>query len=231
MTGFYIFLGIVCIILIILIIPVHIKFIYNEDVYLSIRYLFLNFKILPQKEKTEKQIKKEEKKQEKKQKRLNKKAEKKNKKKPEENQTQEKESTFKKFKNMLKEKGVENFFNLIFGILKAIKNATKGILNNIVIKKLNVKVSVGSEEPSETAISYGKMCSALFPAFAFIIENIKTKSYNIKILPDFEIKKINIDADVRLKVRPLILIGIAIKLIYRAIKSFIKFLISNKNQE
>lgn len=230
MLGLRIFLGIVAFFLIILMIPIYIKFTYNEETSLLLRYLFIKFKVLPQKEKTEKQLAKEKKKEEQK---LAKSLKKKKNTLKTENQTTEveEESNFKKFKNLLKEKGIDTFFSLLYEILKAIKNAAKGTLNNIVIKNMTLKVSVGNDTPYQTAIDYGKMCSAIFPASVFVVENIKTKAYNIQVIPDFENKSIKVNAVINIKVRPIIMVGIAIKLLYRIAKNIIKFIFKNKNNQ
>ena len=66
MNGFEIFLcilaGIILLIVGILSIPVHVSFSYEDKIFLSVRYLFLKFRILPQGEKKEKKPKKEKKK-------------------------------------------------------------------------------------------------------------------------------------------------------------------------
>ena len=66
MNGFEIFLcilaGIILLIVGVLSIPVHVSFSYEDKIFLSVRYLFLKFRILPQGVKKEKKPKKEKKK-------------------------------------------------------------------------------------------------------------------------------------------------------------------------
>ena len=63
MNGFEIFLcvlaGIILLIVGVLSVPVHVSFSYEDKIFLSVRYLFLKFRILPKGEKKEKKPKKE----------------------------------------------------------------------------------------------------------------------------------------------------------------------------
>ncbi len=222
MLWLYIILGIILFLFILLMLPIDIKFTYDNEMQLSIRYLFIPFNILPQKEKSQKQLEKKEKKN-------RKKAKKNAKEQPE--QDEKEKSTFSKIKSLLKEKGVDSFFCLIYEVLKSIKNAGRGILRNITIKKLVIKVSIGDTDPYQTAISYGKMCSAIFPAGVFVIQSIKTKVYNIQVVPNFEFKELNVQADIHIKIRPLILAGTAIVLVFRLFKNILKFILKNKNSQ
>lgn len=88
------------------------------------------------------------------------------------------------------------------------------LLKKIVIKKLNVSITVSQEDAAETAVEYGLICSVLYPAVS-ITENIFTlKEKNIDLKTDYSGTGSVMDCEIKLYLRPLFaittLIGAAV---------------------
>lgn len=92
----------------------------------------------------------------------------------------------KKEKNLLKEKGLGWFVNLIKKVADLAKGALKDLFKHILIKEFMLSVKVAGEDAADTAVKYGYMCSAIYPATGLIIGAVNYKSYGVDITPDFE---------------------------------------------
>lgn len=146
---------------------------YEDDVELTVKWLFLKFQIFPEKE--NKKPKKEKKKKEKK---------------PKEEAADEsvkppkekKDNILKRFYN---NKGFGGVMQLIRDTMSALKGMFGRIIKAFVFDELYISMNVGAGDSAETAIKYGKVCAEVFPAMGFIVANAKVKKYNLEITPDF----------------------------------------------
>ena len=217
MSGFEIFLcvlaGIIMLIVLILSIPVHVYFSYNDKVHLSIRYLFLKFEILPLGEKKGKKAKKEKKPKEEK---------------PKEEKEEEKPKEKKpnKILQMVKANGfdgmMEVFSNLGSVLLKYGKNLLKAFkFNDIYVYSL-----VGTGDAASTAIQYGETCQKVYFPIGFICNHALVRHYEIDISADFlaNSSEGKTSFDFMINVRRLInsTIGLAVRVVAKVALKFLK---------
>ncbi len=228
MIALYIILAVIALIVILFSIKVSVTAVYDETFTLDIKWLFIKLRIYPEDE--EKRAKKEAKKAEKDQKKKNSKQEKPKKEKTEESASP-KSNIFKDFYN---NQGFAATVNLIRTAAAQLGGFLKGVYRAFVIENLTVlfRVSAG-DDAAQTAVKYGKVCSAVYPAMGFICSNMKVKQYDANVAPDFISAENTATFKLSLSVRPIKLTNAVIVLAFRLIfKVLLKLLKgSNKNDK
>ncbi len=172
MTALYIILGIILFFLLLLSIKVSITVHYDDELYVSLGWLFLKFNILPKKEEHKKA-------------KTKKKKEKKKEEKADETVPEPKKKKDNMFIRFYKNRGFAGVLRLINDAATAIGGMFRRIGRAFLFDELFVSLTVGSGDSADTAIKYGKVCSAVFPAMGFIVSNMRVKKYNTEVNPDF----------------------------------------------
>ena len=227
MIALYIILAVIALIVILFSIKVSVTAVYDETFTLDVKWLFIKFRIYPEDE--EKKAKKEAKKAEKEQKKNNSKKEKPKKEKTEESASP-KSNIFKDFYN---NQGFAATVNLIRTAAAQLGGFLKGVYRAFVIENLTVllKVSAG-DDAAQTAVKYGKVCSAVYPAMGFICSNMKVKQYDVNVVPDFISAENTATFKLSLSVRPIKLTNAVIVLAFRLIfKVLLKLLKGSKKND
>ena len=227
MIALYIILAVIALIVILFSIKVSVTAVYDETFTLDIKWFFRKLRIYPEDE--EKKAKKEAKKAEKEQKKKNSKKEKPKKEKTEESASP-KSNIFKDFYN---NQGFAATVNLIRTAAAQLGGFLKGVYRAFVIENLTVllKVSAG-DDAAQTAIKYGKVCSAVYPAMGFICSNMKVKQYDVNVVPDFISAENTATFKLSLSVRPIKLTNAVIVLAFRLIfKVLLKLLKGSKKND
>lgn len=196
----YIILGILLLVFLFLLIRIQVFATYSETLTLTLKVLFFKLQLLPPVEKKEKKPKKEKPK-----------PKKPKKEKPKE----EKEEKKKKpsFLTKLKQKrGLSGLLSLFTAAAKIALGMLRQIISHIVIKKLDVGIRLSGEDAAQVALNYGKVCSSLYPAVNVIVSATVCKHYNVAVEPVFDPdRKTEVYADVHLYLRPIFVVGAAIK--------------------
>ena len=227
MIALYIILAVIALIVILFSIKVSVTAVYDETFTLDIKWFFIKLRIYPEDE--EKKAKKEAKKAEKEQKKNNSKKEKPKKEKTEESASP-KSNIFKDFYN---NQGFAATVNLIRTAAAQLGGFLKGVYRAFVIENLTVllKVSAG-DDAAQTAVKYGKVCSAVYPAMGFICSNMKVKQYDVNVVPDFISAENTATFKLSLSVRPIKLTNAVIVLAFRLIfKVLLKLLKGSKKND
>ena len=227
MIALYIILAVIALIVILFSIKVSVTAVYDETFTLDIKWFFIKLRIYPEDE--EKKAKKEAKKAEKEQKKKNSKKEKHKKEKTEESASP-KSNIFKDFYN---NQGFAATVNLIRTAAAQLGGFLKGVYRAFVIENLTVllKVSAG-DDAAQTAVKYGKVCSAVYPAMGFICSNMKVKQYDVNVVPDFISAENTATFKLSLSVRPIKLTNAVIVLAFRLIfKVLLKLLKGSKKND
>lgn len=227
MIALYIILAVIALIVILFSIKVSVTAVYDETFTLDIKWLFIKLRIYPEDE--EKKAKKEAKKAEKEQKKKNSTKEKPKKEKTEESASP-KSNIFKDFYN---NQGFAATVNLIRTAAAQLGGFLKGVYRAFVIENLTVllKVSAG-DDAAQTAVKYGKVCSAVYPAMGFICSNMKVKQYDVNVVPDFISAENTATFKLSLSVRPIKLTNAVIVLAFRLIfKVLLKLLKGSKKND
>ncbi len=170
MTALYIILGIILFFVIVFSVPVRLTGDYAQDFKLYASYLFVKINIFPSKEK--KKPKKEKKPKEDSKDEENK----------EEKKKDDKDNIFLKF---YKNQGFEATLELIKDSLKIANGLLGGIFKHVRFKELFLSLIISGSDAAETAIKYGKISSAVFPAMGMICSKSKVDKYDVDISPDF----------------------------------------------
>lgn len=216
MTALYIILGIIAFFVILLSVKVAVTVHYEDDVAVSVKWLFLKFNILPKPEKEEKTEKK--------------KKDKKKEEKPKEESEVIPEPKKKKKDNMFvrfyRNRGVEGVVQLLKDTANAVGGMFRRIGRAFLFEELIISLIVGAGDSAETAIKYGKTCSVAFPAMGLIVDTMRVKKYNIEINPDFIYGKNVAKLHTCISVRPIKLINaviiVAFELLFKVVLKLLK---------
>ena len=182
---------------------------YSETVTLILKVLFIKITLIsPEKKPKEKKPKKKEKPKEKK---------------PEEKKPKKEEKEKKKkpsYLSKLKEKkGLSGLISLFVSLAKIAVGALKGIFSHIVIKKLDVGITLSGDDAASVAVNYGRICSALYPAVNIITAATVCRDYHVSVEPVFDPDRpTEFYADVHACLR-------IIFVVWEAIKAAVKLLI------
>lgn len=241
MLALKIILGIILFFVIILSVKFRIKVHSEDGIDLTVRWLFLKFRLLPTKEKKPKK--------EKKKKKPKKKKEKSKKDAPEElnpegqepeEQPEKKDETVPEPKNSGKKKdnifvrfyknnGVSGTLELVQRLSEVLSGMFRGIGRAFVFEEINISLIVSAEDSAQTAIKYGKTCSALYPAMGLITDTMRVKKYNAEVIPDFIGGTNKARLQTEISVIPRKLINAVIAMVFRMLfKVGIRFLRGTK---
>lgn len=216
MIALYIILGILASIIAALIIALSINAVitvhYENDITVSLKWLFLKFNILPSEKKKKKRKKKKEKSE------------------PESEIVEEpKEKKDNMFVNFYRNKGVDGVVQLLKDTAKAIGGLFRRIGRAFVFDELIISLRVGAGDSAETAIKYGKTCAAAFPAMGVIVNNLRVKRYDIEVVPDFVYGTNDARLHSIIKVRPIKLLNALIIVIFELIVNVVSELLMHSD--
>ena len=213
MIALWIILAVLALLILLLLVKVTVRISYCRDIRVTVKYLFLEFCVL-QKDLTAKN--KEEKKAE--HKKTEKKKEKKKKKKPE------------------KELVRPPLSELLPAAEEAVKKVLKRLGKTVRLEHARLRCCAATDDPSKTAIVYGAVSAAAGNIFV-LLKSIKRRSHkggsiDFKVEPDFIAEDFDLDLDIALSARPLIVIFTAIVtwFAYRKVRSMWKEKDENKNE-
>lgn len=195
MTALYIILGIAAFFTILFSIKITAVVHYEDDISLSVGWLFLKFNVLPKKEKPEKP----------------KKPRKKKKKEESEIIPEPKKKRGENiFVRFYRNRGVSGVVRLLQDAAGVAGGALGRIARAFLIEEIYVFLTIGAEDSARTAIKYGKVCAATFPAMGALVDLARVKKYDARIAPDFIYGKNAARLHIKISARPLVLINAAL---------------------
>lgn len=215
MTGFQIFLTVICSIIalfvIILSIPLKVELGYDNKISLKVKYLFIKLNILP----TDPNKPKKEKKP---------KEEKKTEPKPEEEKPKEKKPN--PILEMVKANGFDGMMEILGNLGNVLKIFGGKLLKSIVFNQAYIDISVGTGDAASTAIKYGKICQKVYPLMGFLCSNNVVKKYDVDVEADFLSNKTEGEFffEMNICLRKIInsVIGLVVRLIINVVLKFLK---------
>ena len=178
-----------------------VKICLNKNGFLVIKYLFLNFKYDLYGQQGVKQVKKS--------------SEKKAEKKSSEEGKPKKEGYFKK---IYREDGLIDGTVKLLSTVKEIISKIFALVSECEIENLNLDITVAASKPSDTAIYYGGVCAAVYPAIGLLNGIATVKKQNVNIKADYDAKSPKVDFVVIIKLR----VFRALKFAFALIKEFIQ---------
>lgn len=146
---------------------------YDEELRVIVRIGFVKIQLAPQKPDRKKKKKSPKKQKKKKQKKKTEKP-------------KEKKPSF--IKQLHKEHGVTGIINIVQRLSELVVGALRGVFSHLIVTELTIKLEVSGEDAADSAIKYGKVCAALFPALGVITKIVKVKHYNVNVTPVFSDK-------------------------------------------
>ena len=217
MNGFEIFLcvlaGIILLIVGVLSVPVRVSFSYEDKIYLSVRYLFLKYRLLPQGEKKEKKPKKEK---------LPKKE------KPAEEQKEEppKEKKPNPILQMVKANGYDGMMDVLSNLGRVLARYGSRFAKSFVFDEFDIYVVVGKGDAAATAIEYGKACQRIYPLAGFLCSNCVVHKYDVCVEHDFLASKSQGEFffDFHVNVRKILnaTIAMGVRMVFKVLLRFLK---------
>ena len=78
----------------------------------------------------------------------------------------------------------------------AVLRATKGAK----VRNLDLQVGITGQDAADAAITYGQVCSVLYPALAGIEHLVRIRRRNLRVEPNFLLERSNVCFDLRLRV-------------------------------
>lgn len=225
MVALYIILAIIAIIIILFCIKVKVTAVYDGTFALEVQWLFIKKRIYPETE--EEKIKKEQKEA--------KKAEK-EKKKPKKEEKLKDPNAYKSgniFSDFYKNQGFSATIELIKTAAAQLGGFLKGVYRAFTIENLVVLLKVAAnDDAAQTAIKYGKVCSAIYPSIGFICSNMKVRKYDVNVAPDFINHENDAIFEIKLSVVPIKLTNAVVVLAFRLLfKVLLKLLKGSKNNK
>ncbi|MGN1457633.1 MAG: DUF2953 domain-containing protein [Acutalibacteraceae bacterium] len=204
MTALWIILGIIAFIFVLLICPLSVSVVYDGELELKIRYLFLCFKILPKKEKKPKKPKPQ-------------KTEK-----TEESDNKPQDKNKNSIKDFVKKKGIDGLIELLKKFVDIVLKAAKTVTSHLVISKLDINVLVVGDDAADTAMKFGYLCSAVYPLVSIVESHIKKCKHNENIVAGFNDSETKIYLVLKARIKPLFLVGAALRALFSGIKAIAK---------
>ena len=190
MTAWWIVLGILAFVLLLFLLPVHVSLRFREELEVRVRYAFVSLRVYPRPEKPAKKEKK-------KAARGHRGAKKK-----------ETEEKLPQLEKLFKEDGVSAVAAYLQMMAKLAADALRRALRVIVVDRLQVRLIVVGEDAADTAVRYGKICAAVYPAQA-MLDTV------IDVEPGFLQEKSSTAVDLRAHVQPLRVLAAAVGLLVR----------------
>ena len=183
MNGLLITLIIFAFLILLLLIPVYLSASFDGKLGVRVRILFISFKLYPRPEKSEKKQLKKETKKSKKQK--------------------AKEEELSRSEELLRDEGISAVISYYNEMVRLIGTAVKRFIRIIVVDRLIVNVIVASDDASETALNFGRVCAVIYPAQALIESVLNIRKRKITIVPDFMTEKGYVRGEIKLHILPI----------------------------
>jgi len=180
MIALYIILGIILFFVAVLSVRFKVHLDYDKKIESYAQWLFIKIPLYPRPEKKEKKQKKPAKEK-------SSDDEKKDDKKPEdEKPKQKKENPMVTF---YKNEGIDGVIDVLRSLMSALDKVSRRITHCFIVHEFYLNATVARGDAAQTAIAYGKYCSAIFPVAGNIISRCNVQKYDINISPDYLAEK------------------------------------------
>ena len=225
MTALYIIGGIILFFVLVFSVNLHVIVDYGDSTYVALKWLFLKIPLVdstkPKKEKKPKKKKEKEEKPE-----DENKDEKKDEKKP------KKKSGNSLLKQLYIDQGYDGIEKMLYNIGKALGGFFGKLFKTVTIDEMYLKMTVVGNDSAETAISYGKLCSWVYPILGKLVSTCKVKKYDVDISPDFLGNKKDASLYLNVHVVPIQITNAAVVLVFSLVfKVLFKVLFSNQKRK
>ncbi len=188
---------------------------YDSDFKLAVKWLFIKKTILPKPEKDDKPKKEKPKKEKEK--------------KDKDKDKEEKPKKDNIITSFYKNQGLSGVIQLLNDTVAAIGGMFGSIFKHFVFRKLKLYITVGADDSAETAILYGKTCSAVFPAMGLITSTCKVKDFDCGVEPNFFQPDKTANFEVVLSTRPIFITNAVVVLVFKLLFKVVLKLLTNSS--
>ncbi|MCR4780132.1 MAG: DUF2953 domain-containing protein [Ruminiclostridium sp.] len=113
--------------------------------------------------------------------------------------------------------------DMIMDYVRSASPPIKRLFKKIRIRDVYIDWLVGSDDAAKTALKYGGLCSAIYSAQEFLTTYLDTRIGEINIEADFGAEKDDIFVYLTMKLRISTLLGVALWLGVRVLKTYLKY--------
>ncbi len=206
--------GIVLVLALLLASPVTVKVLYENEWAVTVRYLFLRFRVFPPKEKPSG--------------------------KKEKPHTEKKKDTGKKSQKDEKKQGIREILkgkdpgtvlNLLVEASKLAASVLKRFFSHVTIREFDLLLEIASEDAAETAVQYANACAVGYPAAGVLMQVCRCRRFGISIVPEFQQNKPRACLRFRARIPLFFLLWEAVSAAIRAAKLWQRFQAADKNKK
>lgn len=122
------------------------------------------------------------------------------------------------FGDYYKKHGFSKTVSQVFGIIKTVAERLWWLIKKLKIKGFTLDITVATENAAHTAIEYGAVCSAVYPAVAFVGSVAQMDIKRMNVSADFEGAKSSLETSGVLKCRLIWAFVAAVGLIVALVK-------------
>ncbi|MBE6733007.1 MAG: DUF2953 domain-containing protein [Ruminococcaceae bacterium] len=145
-----------------------------------------------------------------------------------EKSSDKKENTVKK---IYQQKGLKYTIDIFVNLLKTVVRKFKWFVKKLKIRNFLMSLSVVGSDAANTAITYGAVCSLIYPAITFIDTNLNFKAKKIDIYADFDNKdaKFSISTDIKASISVILVLALGCLWEFYNVYKTVKTDLDNKN--
>lgn len=215
-VALYILLGIIALILLILLIPVHLRASYVGSLKADVSYAFVKFTLYPTAKKEKKKKEPDKPKEDE----------------PPKEEKEEKPKQDNILKKFYRNQGVEGVIQLVRDAAECVKRLLHTlIIRHLIIHDLYVRMDICGRHAAECAEKYGLVCGMVFPPLAYICSTCHVRKYDISVQPDYLATFSSAEFYVNLSIRPLAVIGAVLAFAFRFLFQVVLKLVRSKPQQ
>ena len=119
--------------------------------------------------------------------------------------------------------GISGLLEFFFGLLRMLTHTGSRLVGLITMPKADLLLVVRGADAAETAILYGQLCAAVYPAFEVLCKLKPCRQQRISIVPDYEKGETEGIFSVSLRVVPILVVWEVLVLAFRAIGHLLRF--------
>ena len=164
MVALAVITGIIVLLLLLLVIPIRLEFLYQDQPSVVLKYSFLKFILYPsQRKKTEDTHKKKRK-----------------------NQNKEEEKSNLSFSSLKKEYGFFGAIRYLTELLKPLIQKMVSLCRRITVTDLTIDITVSDPDAAQAAIEYGAVASVLYPFLGWTSALLRFEKTSINLDVDYK---------------------------------------------
>lgn len=124
---------------------------------------------------------------------------------------------------LLKKQGVSGLLDILKRLLSIAKGSLSNFFKYFIIHNFDVKVTLGGDDPSDTALGYGAVCAVVYPVMGRLYTTLNIEDYTADVVCDFnEDSKTTAFAYLYGSIRIIFILKIAFGVLFKLIKTYLK---------